>query len=321
MRVVFMGSSDFAEPSLKAISVSSHQIVAVVTPVNKPAGRGRGIKSPYLKLVAEKLGYPVLQPNSFKDEKSLKNLRDCFPDIIVIVAFRKLPDNVLDIPKYGCINLHPSLLPKYRGAAPIQHAIIKGDNVTGVSIIKLSSKIDSGNILFQKEYQIINDENSGELSRRMSEYGSTHIVETLNEIEANNTLPGIRQNESEVSFAPKLEVKACRINWEEKAIIIHNKIRGFAPKPGAFTFFKNKRVKLLRSQLLSEYEDSIQFDSEKKEKINNLTPGEIIMTKQKLFTGTGDGILIILELQPEGKRIMSNIEFISGHYKENINFD
>ncbi len=321
MRVVFMGSSVFAEPSLRSIHASSHQIVSVVTHADKTAGRGKKLQPSYIKSISYEFGYPVLQPVLLKDEQFIRNLKDCFSDIFVVVAFRKLPDILLDIPKLGCINLHPSLLPKYRGAAPIHHSILNGDKKTGITVIKISSQLDSGDILFQKEYTIIDNENTGELSNRLSDYGSKHLVETLNLIEEKNEITGVKQDESIVSLAPKIHKNDYMVSWTDDAINIHNKIRALAPKPGAFSMYGKKRMKLIKSEVILTNIDFIQSDDILREHLLNLHPGQILMTKNKIFTGTGNGILSILEIQPEGKRVMKNSEFISGYYEKTSNFD
>ena len=228
MRVVLFGSSKFTESTLYAIDKSEHQLISVVTSSNKPSGRGK----------TKTLGYPVLQPNDLNDEMFLQNLRDCYPDIFVVVAFRKIPDSVLQIPKTFSINLHPSLLPKYRGATPIQRAIIEGDKITGISIIKLSSKIDSGNILFQKKIKINKNENAGNLSERLAIAGAENIVDVINKIEKDKFLKGYSQNENKATYASKFNSDYFKINWDLKAATIHNKIRALSPQPGAYCLLK-----------------------------------------------------------------------------------
>ncbi|MEE8479500.1 MAG: methionyl-tRNA formyltransferase, partial [Candidatus Neomarinimicrobiota bacterium] len=242
MHIIFMGNPDFAVPSLQRITESSHKIISVVSNPPKRIGRGNKIKETAVGIKAKALEISLLQPPKLYDKQLLQYLLWMKPDIFEVVAYKILPDRLLSIPKYGAINLHPSLLPKYRGAAPIQRAIINGDSQTAVTTISLSKHIDSGKILLQEIVDIKDEDNYGTLAIRLSEIGADLVVSTLNGIEAGN-LQGICQDESMATLAPKIKSDDYKIDWTQTAEQIHNLIRAFSPSPGAFTTFKSKRIK------------------------------------------------------------------------------
>lgn len=299
MRIIFMGNPDFAVPSLQRISKSSHKIIAVVSNPPKRIGRGNKIKETAVGISAKAMEIPLLQPPKLNDKQFLQYLSWMKPDIFVVVAYKILSDRLLSIPKYGAINLHPSLLPKYRGAAPIQWSLINGDLQTAVTTILLSKQIDSGEILLQETVDIKDKDNYGTLASRLSEIGANIVVETLDGIEA-GTLQGTPQDESKVTSAPKIKSDDCKIDWTKQVNEIHNLIRAFSPSPGAFTTINNKRIKIFSSSMLDKSSD------------NNKCGEIVIYSKNQLVIQTGKGLLDIGEVQMEGKKRMKVEEFLRG---------
>lgn len=299
MRIIFMGNPDFAVPSLQRISESSHKIIAVVSNLPKRIGRGNKIKETVVGITAKAMEIPLLQPPKLNDKQFLQYLSWMKPDIFVVVAYKILSDRLLSIPKYGAINLHPSLLPKYRGAAPIQWSLINGDLQTAVTTILLSKQIDSGEILLQETVDIGDEDNYGTLASRLSEIGADLVIKTLNGIEEGN-LKGTSQDESKVTLAPKIKSDDYKINWTKPAFEIHNLIRAFSPAPGAFTTFNSKRIKIFSSSMLDKSSD------------NNKCGEIVIYSKKQLVIQTGKGLLEIGEVQLEGKKRMKVEEFLRG---------
>lgn len=299
MRIIFMGNPDFAVPSLQRISKSSHKIIAVVSNPPKRIGRGNKIKETAVGISAKAMEIPLLQPPKLNDKQLLQYLSWMKPDIFVVVAYKILSDRLLSIPKYGAINLHPSLLPKYRGAAPIQWSLINGDLQTAVTTISLSKQIDSGEILLQETVDIKDEDNYGTLASRLSEIGANIVVETLDGIEA-GTLQGTPQDESKVTSAPKIKSDDYKIDWTKTAKQIYDLIRAFSPAPGAFTTFNSKRLKIYSSTILDNSSD------------NNKCGEIVIYSKNQLVIQTGKGLLDIGEVQMEGKKRMKVEEFLRG---------
>jgi len=299
MRIIFMGNPDFAVPSLQRISESPHDIIAVFSNSPKRIGRGKRIRETAVGLAAKTMEIPLLQPPKLNDRQFLQYLSWMRPDIFVVVAYKILSDRLLSIPKYGAINLHPSLLPNYRGAAPIQWALINGDSQTAVTTISLSGKIDAGEILLQETVYIDKDDNYGILADRLSKIGADLVVKTLDGIEAEN-LRGIQQDDSKVTMAPKIISDDYKIDWTKNAEQINNLVRAFSPSPGAFTIINGKRLKIYSSIIL----DSLH---------ENTKCGKIIIcNKNKLAVQTGKGLLDIREVQFEGKKRMKIEEFLRG---------
>lgn len=299
MRIIFMGNPDFAVPSLQRISKSSHKIIAVVSNPPKRIGRGNKIKETAVGISAKAMEIPLLQPPKLNDKQLLQYLSWMKPDIFVVVAYKILSDRLLSIPKYGAINLHPSLLPKYRGAAPIQWSLINGDLQTAVTTILLSKQIDSGEILLQETVDIKDEDNYGTLASRLSEIGANIVVETLDGIEA-GTLQGTPQDESKVTSAPKIKSDDYKIDWTKTAKQIYDLIRAFSPAPGAFTTINSKRLKIYSSTILDNSSD------------NNKCGEIVIYSKNQLVIQTGKGLLDIGEVQMEGKKRMKVEEFLRG---------
>lgn len=295
MRIVFMGTPAFALPSLEAIHRSNHQIVAVITGPDKPTGRGRKMTPPPVAFRASELGYPILQPPSLNDGELQSNLRDMAADLFVVIAFRILPASILDIPLKGTINLHPSLLPKYRGAAPIQHALLNGDTKTAVTTISLSSTIDGGDIMLQREHGILADDNFGTLSERLSTDGAQLIVETIDGIEDGSIQP--RAQVGEVTSARKITQDDLLIDWTRSAQDILNQVRAFSPSPGAFTRMDDLRLKIFAAIVVD----------------GSATAGTIIKAERNhIRIGTGDGLLDITDMQLQGRRRMRVDQFLLG---------
>lgn len=299
MRIIFMGNPEFAVPSLEQVSKSKHQILYVVSNPPKHIGRGKKIRETAVGISAKAIGIPLLQPPKLNEINFLRYISSMQPDIFVVVAYKILPSKLLSIPKYGAINLHPSLLPKYRGAAPIQWSLINGDKQTAVTTIALSDKIDSGAILLQEPVDIHNDDNYGALSERLSKKGAELVVKTLNEIEANK-LETKSQDESKVTLAPKIKTEDLIIDWNNTAIEIYNRIRAFSPYPGAFTTLNGKRLKI--------FSTTVSVDEFPEENIGKV----ISNNKDELSVQTGRGQLNIHEIQLEGKKRMDIDSFLRG---------
>ena len=296
MKIVFMGTPDFSIPSLKILLENNHEILAVVTTPDRERGRGQKITFTAVKQFAIKKNIPVLQPIKLKDENFVNQLKNYNPDLFVVVAFRILPKEVFEIPKYGSFNLHGSYLPKYRGAAPIQWALINGDEETGLTTFKLAEKVDTGNIYLQEKVNINPDDNFETLHDRMSLLGAELVLKTVNSIE-NGDYKLNQQNDSLASPAPKITKEICFIDFNKSAQQIHNLVRGLSPHPAAFFIYNNKVIKIYKTDIV---EDA------------NLKLSEFHQTKTELIIGCGKDALRILELQQEGKKRMNTEEFLRG---------
>ena len=296
MRIIFMGTPEFAIPSLEAIVNMGYDVPLVVTVPDKPKGRGRKLSPSPVKARAEELGLDVATPQKLRDPEFIGRLQESEPDVICVVAFRILPEEIFSIPKLGSFNLHGSLLPKYRGAAPINRAIMNGETETGVTTFFLKRKVDTGDVILRKPIPIGPDMTAGELHDIMQDVGAEAVVETLRMIETGN-LAAIGQDDEKATPAPKIFREDCRINWGRDAGDIHNFIRGLSPYPGAYTMWNGEQVKVLRSVLT---------------KRNDLDPGEVEVQKESLLVGTRSGDLELLQVQREGKRKMNTADFLRG---------
>jgi len=294
-----MGTPEFAVPILTSlIEKSRHEVVVVVTGCDKPAGRHLRLCSTPVKMVAESYNLPILQPDCFTDPLFLERLASYRPDIGVVVAFRILPEEVYSIPPLGCVNLHGSLLPELRGAAPINWAIMRGYTETGLTTFSIASKVDTGNILLQEKVGILPEDNFDTLAGRMCSVGSELVIQTLNGLEDGLVHPVPQQGKA--TSAPKLTRDICLIKWEKPAHHIHNRIRGLAPSPSAFSSLGGKTVKLFSSAL---------WDS-----ANTAPPGTTTgFADGMILVQTGSGCLGIRELQLEGKKRMTAVDFIKGY--------
>ena len=305
MRIVLLGSSSFSIPALEYLHNSKYQLVAVVTPIDKPKGRGKKISNSELGVKIKELSYTRIQIDDLNNQDNIEILNNLFADIFVVVAFQKLPDTILNIPKYGCINIHPSKLPKYRGASPLQYAIMNGEKKIGVSIIKLSSKIDSGNILYQSSFPISNHENFGKIYTKASLIGAQNLIKSIEFIESDFSYIGQKQEENNISYAKKIFSNDCIINWNESSINIFNKIRALSPYPGAYTFINKKRFKIFKARIINTISSFIS--------INHLSPGDIIIQDDILYVKTKNSFLELLEVQIEGKKRLDISIFLKGN--------
>lgn len=313
LRVVFMGTPEFAVTILDAIVQSEHEVVGVVTVADKPAGRGQQLRESAVKIYSKNKGFPILQPEKLKDESFHNDLRDLNADIFVVVAFRMLPEIVWAMPTKGTINLHASLLPKYRGAAPINWAIINGEKETGVTTFFINQVIDTGSVLEQEKVAISENMNAGELHDTLMHLGAELTVKTLNDI-ANNSVHSIPQDENlakELPHAPKIFKQDCKIDWNESAQAIHNKIRGLSPYPAAWCMLKNEKknenisFKLFTSKFVEEIPTSYS----------------LVKHPDGILFPCKDEFVCISELQPEGKRRMNFKEFLAGNSLEDLKIE
>jgi len=306
LRIVYMGNPDFAVRPLEIMLQHNYNVVAVVTGQDKPAGRGKKINESAVKVFAKEKNLPILQPESLKDEGFLQELQALNIDLIVVVAFKMLPKVVWQIPKIGTINIHASLLPQYRGAAPINWAIINGEKKTGVTSFLINEVIDTGNILLKKEVAIADDETAGTLHDKLQESGSLLLLETLQLLE-NGKTQGIDQktlfqNESELKPAPKIFKDTCKINWNNSTENINNHIRGFSPYPGAWTQIKkNDTISVLKIFVAHCIIEN-----------HTLPTGVIVNKNNSIAITTQDGFIQPIEIQIEGKRRMNIHDFLNG---------
>lgn len=300
MRVIFMGTPDFAVGTLEALCRSRHEVVGVVTQPDKPKGRGKAMQYTPVKEVALKENIPVLQPVKVRDPKALEELKRLNGDVIVVVAFGQIiPKSILELTKYGCINVHGSLLPKYRGAAPIQWAVIDGETESGITTMQMDEGLDTGDMLLKKVIPLEETETGGTLFEKLSSAGAELLLETLDGLEAGKITPQ-KQGESPTAYAKMLTKEMGNIDWTKDALSIERLIRGLNPWPSAYTRVQGKTLKVWTAKVLKE-------NSEKE-------PGTVIKSgKDGLFIQTGDGILNITELQLEGKKRMDTAAFLRGY--------
>lgn len=306
MKIVFMGTPEFAAVSLMGLIQSKHCVLAVFTQPDKPAGRKQTLNCSPVKRLAQQNEIPVFQPNTLKDEETLTCLAKLNPDIIIVVAYGKLlPKRILEIPPLGCINLHGSLLPKYRGAAPIQYSVLNGEQQAGLTTMYLAEGMDTGDMILQRATPIGENETSSELFQRLAPMGSELLLETLEKIE-NATAPRIPQQEQYASYAPMLTKEQAKLSFLEPAIKVHHKICGFSEWPCAYAMLKGKPVKIYHSALAKE-----RFGK----------PGELL-DHQRLIIACGSGAVELMEVQLPGKRRMSARDFINGRFmKKGEQFD
>ena len=300
MRVIFMGTPEFAVPSLKML-YETQEIICVVTQPDKPKGRGQKLQASPVKIFAQEKNLPILQPQKIKSPEVVEELKKLRADLIVVVAFGQiLSQEILDLPKFGCINVHASLLPKYRGAAPIEWCLINGEKVTGVTTMQMDAGLDTGAMLLKTELQISEEMILPELREKLCTAGAALLAETLKNLE---TIQPIKQDDSLSNYAPMLKKDTGKIDWNKSAREIHNLTRGLYG--GAFTFFNGEKYKIWRTKISAA---------------ENLAAGEIKISGKKFFVGTGEGVLEILEIQaPNGKKI-SAADFINGHNLLGIRF-
>lgn len=302
LKIVFMGTPEFAVGILDAIIKAGYEVVGVVTATDKPAGRGQKIKYSAVKEFALAKGLTLLQPANLKDDHFLSELRALNANLQVVVAFRMLPKAVWAMPKLGTFNLHASLLPQYRGAAPINWAIINGETKTGVTTFFIDEKIDTGAMILSSETGISNDETAGELHDRLMEIGSKAVVETLEKIASGTATTTIQRDSGDLKTAYKLDRDNCKIDWAMPASRIHDLIRGLSPYPAAWCWFEDNgqqwNVKIYGSQIeLSDHD---------------LKPGAIVSSKKEIRVAVADGFIKITSLQFPGKKRMTTQELLNG---------
>jgi methionyl-tRNA formyltransferase len=314
LRIIFMGTAELSRASLEKLAHSGgFSVITAVTQPDKPKGRELKPQPPPVKTLAQQLNLPVLQPAKVRDEKFISELRELKPDLIVVVAYGQiLPQSILDLPKSGCLNVHTSLLPKYRGASPIQSAILNGEIETGVTIMKMDAGLDTGEILAQARTPILPEDDSQTLHDRLAQLGAELLVETIPDYVAGHILPKPQPKEG-ASYAPKIKKEDGNIDWNEPAGKILNRLRAFTPWPGVFTFLKTES----KPQLLKIWKVGIAEEIWHKEisLINpGIKPGTILSAdKNGIVIACGEKALRILELQREGGRRLSAQEFLAGH--------
>jgi methionyl-tRNA formyltransferase len=307
LRIVFMGTPEFAVATLGSLLINGFNVVGVVTAPDKPAGRGRIVTKSAVKEFAEISNLPVMQPSNLKDPLFIDQLKKLKADLFIVVAFRMLPEAVWKMPPLGTINLHASLLPDYRGAAPINHAIINGETMTGLTTFLIDDKIDTGNILLREEVQIYPFENAGDLHDRLMKQGARLVVNTITELIENkaHAIPQIilSGQEKPAKLAPKIHPGDCIIDWNNDSVKIHNLVRGLAPSPCARSWFKSDSTTIS----FKIYESQPEIEN------HSLKPGTIISDgKHYIKISCKDGFINISNLQLEGKKRMNTIEFLRG---------
>ncbi len=296
--MVFMGTPAFACPILEALLVRADPVVGVVCQPDRPRGRGLGVSAPAVKRLAEANRLPVLQPERLRDAAFQDALRALAPDLVVVAAYGKiLPRAVLDLPPRGCINVHASLLPRHRGAAPIAWSILAGDTVTGVTIMAMNEEMDAGDILLQRETPIAPDDTGGTLGERLARLGAAAIGEAIDGLQA-GTLRPVPQPAAGVTFAPRIEREHCRLDWRRTAIELERQVRALAPSPSAFTTLGGKLLKIHRAALATGTGPASQV---------------VAAGPDGLVVAAGTGALRLLEVQLEGRRRLSAAEFLIGH--------
>jgi methionyl-tRNA formyltransferase len=300
MRIVFMGTPEFAVPSLEALLQSEDTVVGVVTQPDKPKGRGQTVATSPIKQLAEKAGVPILQPLKMKDPAFLDALRTWQPDLIAVTAFgRILPPVILDLPPKGCVNVHGSLLPKYRGAGPIQWAVMNGEHETGITTMLMDAGMDTGAMLLQERVQIDPEDTAGSLSEKLAKVGGPLLIETIRRLKA-GTLTPRPQDDGQATMAPLLEKEMGQIDWTLPGTEIANRVRGLAPWPGAFTHAGQERWTIWKARALSDP--------------TTAEPGTAVaVTKEAIHIATGLGLLTITEIQPANGRRMTIQQYLAGH--------
>ena len=302
MRIIFMGTPDFAVPCLQAVLDGGHQVAGVYTQPDKPKGRGHKVLPPPVKELALEHGIPVFQPVSLKTEEAARELEALAPELIVVVAYGKiLPKRILEIPPKGCINVHASLLPKYRGAGPIQWSVLNGEAETGVTTMYMAEGLDTGDMILKAKTPIGADETADELHDRLSQLGAGLLTQTLEQVEQ-GTAPRIPQDDSQSSYAPMLSKEMSQIDFTQPANLVHNKIRGLSSWPCAVTSLLGKRLKVYRSQVVSGYHGQ---------------PGELLCNKTFVVACGEDTAIRFTQVQFEGSKRMGGEEFLRGKKVEN----
>ena len=300
MRIVFMGTPEFAVPSLEALLKSDDEVVGVVTQPDRPKGRGHELAPPPIKLLAQQIGVPILQPLKIRTPDFLDTLAGWKPDLIAVTAFgRILHAPILNLPPMGCVNVHGSLLPKYRGAAPVQWAVINGETETGITTMLMDEGMDTGAMLLQERIPISPDDTAGTLAPRLASLGGRLLVETISRLKA-DTIVSRTQDHAQATLAPLLKKEDGAIDWTADARSIADRIRGLSPWPGAYTFYGQERWNIWKAAVAQEPAQE--------------QPGTLLAaTKQSLKVATGRGVLELLEIQAANSKRMSAAQFLAGH--------
>ncbi len=304
MRIIFMGTPEFAVPSLEALLNHDFDVVGVVTQPDRPKGRGQTVMASPIKQLAQAQGLPILQPEKMKSPELLQALAAWRPDVIAVTAFgRILPKSILELPPAGCVNVHGSLLPRYRGAAPIQWALINGDRETGITTMLMNEGMDTGPILLQQAVSIEPDDTAAELGSRLARVGGQLLVETLKGL-ANKTITPREQDHDKATYAPLLTKEAGLIDWSQAARAIADRIRGLSPWPGCYTFLHGQRLAIWKASADTERPE---------ETAPGHTPGMIVgVTNKELRILTGEGVLRVIDVQPANKKRMTVEQFLQG---------
>ena len=302
LRIVFAGTPDFALPSLNALAVSTHQLLAVYTQPDRPAGRGRKLTASPVKNWALKQQLPVYQPLNFKTPEAIDELSALKPDVLVVIAYGLiLPKVVLDIPRLGCVNVHASLLPRWRGASPIQHAILHGDAKTGITIMQMDSGMDTGAMLMQAECSIVHDETGESLHDKLASLAPPPLVETLNALAEANISP-TPQAHSKATYAPKISKQDALIHWQQSAMEIARQIRAFNPWPVAYTQASHTLVRILEAETVA--------------KSSREEPGKILtINREGMVVATGEGLLVIKRLQFPGSKVLAVADWLNAKHQ------
>jgi methionyl-tRNA formyltransferase len=306
MRIVFMGTPDFAVPSLQALVKNGHDVLGVFTQPDRPAGRGKNLKPSPVKVAALELGLAVFQPEKVKTSDSIQQLKELAPDAIIVVAYGQiLSKEILNLPRFGCINVHASLLPDLRGAAPIHWALLYGEKKTGVTTMQMDEGLDTGDMLLKAEYSISEEATTGEVHDALAQLGGGLLIKTLSQLK-NGELKAIPQV-GQTRYASLLKREHEEIHWSQNAEVIHNQIRGLNPWPGAYTTFRGENLKVWRSKV--PHETLVKQSSG----LETAQPGAVLEVLQDgLLVQTGNGVLIITEVQPAGKKAMPARDFFLG---------
>lgn len=302
MKIIFMGTPEFSVPTLKTLIDSEHEIVACYTQPDKPKGRGKKLQMTPVKEVCIEAGIPVYQPTRIRREEFVKEFQAIEADIAVVIAYGQiLPASILEAPKHGCINIHASLLPKYRGAAPYQWAVIRGETTTGITTMQMDVGMDTGDMLLKTVINIEQDETAGSLHDKLMMSGGNLILETLRQVEEGSLNP-VKQDDDEATYAPMLEKNSGKISWHKPASEIENLIRGLNPWPSAYTFMDDKLLKIWKATVLED-------------RTEDLTPGTIceVLDKEGFIVRCEEGSLLVTEVQLQGKKRMDAASFMRGY--------
>ncbi len=304
MKIIFFGNADFGIPTLDSIfSSSKHTLLSVVTNPDKKAGRGKNNTSTPIKIWATENHVNISEISNLKDPIFLKSLENSNADLFIVIAYRILPNKIFEIPKYGTMNLHASLLPKYRGAAPIQRALLNGEKNTGISTFIINDKVDKGKIILQEKTSISDKDNYSSLYTKLSDMGSNLVLKSIMQLEQGIPL---KEQNKKTKYAKKIDKNELKINWNNNALDIINKVRAFSLSPGAYSTFKNKRIKILDA-------DISDLD------LRDLNQGDIFINQNQLYVKSNNYAVKINLLKPEGKQIMTSTDFVNGYLTANDN--